>query len=163
MAEVRIQGGAMIDIPTAQENAAAVDHGRRGFAAEQAGIERAREREYARAVKWMRIAVSDPLTPTKETITGPEIGYSWKLRRFTCTISAADSVSLYTGTEAANNRLIAFTPSVATQVVYVITFSPEEIIRGGESVFATTSGTGHFSAYYLSAWQVPTEMEWKFL
>jgi hypothetical protein len=143
-----IRGGSPVDIPSL---------------AEIRSIEEERERQFARGIKWMRTAVSDPASPTKETIPGPDQGYSWKLRRFTATLTAADSVTVYTGTEAASNRLIAFTPLVTGQTVYVISFAPEEIIKGGESIFVTTAGTGHFSSYYLSAWQAPAEMEWKFL
>jgi hypothetical protein len=167
MPHVQIRGGAEVEIPNLAEIRAEVGgalghEGRESFGAEQRAIARERELEYARGIKWMRIAASDPASPTNETIYGPDLGYVWKLRRFAATLTAADSVAVYVG-DTAGNRLIAFTPSVAAQTSYVIGFSPEELLIGGESVYVTTTGTGHFSNYYLSAWQVPEEMAWKLL
>jgi hypothetical protein len=154
--KVLIKAGAEIDVPTRDEVRADIHDAWRSYEAE-------RERIRARGVKWVRIAVNDPLVPHNETIYGPEAGYVWKLSRFTATLSAADSIALYVG-DSANNRLIGFTPSVTGQTLYVIGFSgPSEVLLGGETLYAATSGTGRFSQYYLSAWQVPEEMQWKLL
>lgn len=155
MAEVEIRAGAKVDLATRTEMRADLEDVTRSFEME-------RELVRARGVKWMRVAVSDPAAPTKETIPGPETGYIWKLRRISAVLSAADSVSAYIG-DGTGPRLIAFTPSVSGQTAYVLTFGPEEILIGGESLYLTTSGTGHFSTYYVSAWQVPEEMQWKLL
>lgn len=149
--EVELRAGAKIDLLSQKE----LDH--------SLGEAHDREiRELARGVKWVRYAFADPLVPTKETIPGPELGYTWKLQRISATLTGADSISVYIG-DAVNNRLIGFTPSVTAQSVYVISFSPGEIINGGENVYVATSGSFRFTQFYLSAWQVPSPMIWKLL
>ena len=149
--EVELRAGAKIDLLSQKE----LDH--------SLGHAHDREiRELARGVKWIRQAFADPLVPTHETILGPEQGFTWKLQRISATLTGADSISVYIG-DAANNRLIGFTPSVTSQTTYVIPFSPGEIVNGGESLYVATSGNFRFTQFFLSAWQVPGEMIWKLL
>jgi hypothetical protein len=156
MTKILLKAGAEIDVPTRAEVREDIHDAWRSYESE-------REQVRARGVKWIRVAANDPLTPTKETIYGPEPGYIWKLSRFSTTLTGADSVSLYIG-DAVSNRLIGFTPAVTGQSVYVIGFTgPSELLLGGETLYAVTSGSYRFTNYYLSAWQVPEEMQWKLL
>jgi hypothetical protein len=89
VARQMIRGGSPVDIPTAAEVADAVDARARALAAEARQVEQARELEYARGFKWMRLPQLTG-TPASSAVlidekgngpVGPEQGYAWSLKR----------------------------------------------------------------------------------
>src|SRR5690348_5854995 len=122
-----IRGGATIDVPSAEENAAAVGARLQGFYDRQREIAETREREHARGIKLIRRDAVITAATSRLTLLdgiGPELGYVWAVRLLSATLASAGTFQAYitsdtsTATTAANSRrLVASAASSATQVV----------------------------------------------
>jgi hypothetical protein len=126
----------------------------------------ARDREEARTIKRMEVAIPLNTTPTSVFTQGPDQGYIWNLKLFSSTLTGADTVQLYKASadksgiafEAQKNRLIGAV-TTATTFPTVTWSSSQTYIRWGEAVYAETSGSFRFTNYYIVAEQVMAERE----
>lgn len=140
MAEVRIQAGAVIDIPTGREI-------KDTFSAELD----ARERQKARGFKWMRLPIYTG-TPASSAVTidpkanggvilGPESGYAWSLRRIVIdgmtSGTTPDVINMYRNSVTAQPPLWQFNGNN-----FGYTFGRlEMVITGGDALYFASVGT----------------------
>jgi hypothetical protein len=159
--KVLIKAGAEIDVPTRDEVRQDIHSAWREQAADA-------ERARARGVKYIRLSAPGP-SPAAQTLyiaNGPEVGYIWALRLLSVQLSAADTVLAYVTSSAPSTgstpqRLIAnFSTSGANQVGTFPTAAA--MLYGGESVYLSAAAH-NITAFHLTAWEVPAEMEWKLL
>jgi hypothetical protein len=164
MPEVTIQGGLKVDIPSRQEI-------RDTFSTEMD----ARERQQARAFKWMRLPVYTG-TPAASAVTidsatngglelGPQQGYAWSIRRIvvdgmTASSTTPDIINMYRNAITSQAPLWQFNGNS-----FGYTFGRlEMVIMGGDALKFASVGT--FAATGLirvtgEVLEVPAEMLWK--
>lgn len=132
----------------------------------QEHLERAREQERLRTIKWGEIfpPIQDPATTfTLPESLSPDAGYLRDIRLITVTLSASDSVAVYKGTSA-NGRCVGYAPAPGAspaQPICEIVLSKDVLWRDGEQLFFTTSGTGNITFIYLTYWQAAAEQQGK--
>lgn len=161
MAQQLVRGGAPLDIPTAEENAAAAAARMQAFWREQAAIEEARQREYARGLKRMEIYLT--VSPAATTFwTGPLVdeGYVWSLRLAGINTAGGGLPNIFRASASGDTRRpIWVDPSTGT--VHTATWSSDQArLRHGDGLYL--SSAGNLTSLYLSAWQLPAEREYEF-
>lgn len=172
MALQTVQGGRPLDIPTADENADAVDARLTAFRHGQAAIEEARERERARAFKWMRLPALLTGTAANSAIAltigngfnvGPDQGYAWSLRRvFVSGLTAGatpDVVNLQLHSGRQLWQLTGAAPCASWGKLALVLQPGDRLELASVGTFASTSVvtvTGELL-------EVPAEMLWKLI
>lgn len=169
MALQTVQGGRPLDIPTADETAAAVDARQRAFWAEQRQVEAAREFERARAIKWMRLPNTLRGAVASNAITftigngfnlGPDQGYAWSIRRLTVTgLATNDTVILQL--HGGNSPILwQFTAASPAQTFgkLTLTLMPGDRLELVNSGNLSATGTIQLAGELI---EVPAEMLWK--
>lgn len=158
-----IKAGAVLDVPNTAEMTDIARQVWREHASEDVA-----ERTRARGIKYIRVSGIGP-TPAAQTFyipNGPEEGYIWALRILSVQLAAADTLLSYITSSAPQagatpQRLLSpFGTSNANQVALFAT--AQAMLYGGESVYLSAAAH-NITAFYMGAWQVPTEMEWKLL
>jgi hypothetical protein len=161
MARTPIRAGSVIDVPSRDEVREDIGHGIRDHFLMQ-------EATRARGIKYIRLSGPGP-SPAAQTFyvqSGPASGYIWALRMLSVQLSAADTVLAYVtssapSTSSTPQRLIAnMSTSSANQVSLFAT--AQAMLYADESVYLSPAAH-NITAYYLAAWEVPAEMEWKLL
>lgn len=165
-----VQGGRTLDIPSADENAAAVDGRVRAWWLEEQEIQQAREREHLRGVKLLRrdFALTTP-AGTRFTVTDgitPEQGYVWCVLLVSAQLASAGVFQAFitsdtdtTRTAASQRRLVAAGASNTYQALTI----PKNacVLMPGEGLFLNAAQ--NILSYFLSGWEVPAEMQGKLL
>jgi hypothetical protein len=171
MAQQMIRGGAPVDIPTSGEIGDEVDRRLAVYRRQVREDESTREREYARGIKFIRIATR-PGTNTADC-GGPEAGYCWSLMAITAIFSAASDLCVFLGQvreytaaagspAASNFPLLAPVGSgaeAASNQLARASFSFREcVLFPGESATAVAqSGSANITRLYVAAVQFPAE------
>jgi len=173
MAQQLVRGGAPLDIPTTAEIGDAVDGRLAAFYARQRDIEDARERERARAVKWMRLPNILRGTVASNAISftigngfnlGPDQGYAWSVRRLAVTGLASgatpDVVNLFLHSGTNQPLLWQFTGNApcATFGKLTLTITPGDRLELVNSGNLAATGFIQLSGELI---EVPMEMLWK--
>jgi hypothetical protein len=161
MAQQMVRGGAALDIPTADENADAVDGRLRAFYAEQAAIEDARQREYARGLKRMETFIAVvPAAATFFTGSLVDEGFVWSLRTAGINTAGGGLPVIYKASASGDTRRPIWVDQ-STGTVHSATWSSDQVrLRHGDGLYLTSGG--NLTGIWLSAWQVPAEREYEF-
>ena len=161
----QIHGGAIVDIPTAEETAAAVDARHRAFWHEQQAIESARERERQRAKKDLRRSTL-LATPAGTRVTildgiAPEPGYKWVVRYISVYLAAAGTGQAFI-TSDTTSTLGALTQAkcvaaMTTSSQYQAQSLPEGacILSVGEGLYLNF--TQNINGYMIAGWESVAE------
>ena len=161
MAQQQIRGGAMLDIPSADEIGDVVDRRWQAFYAQQREIEETRQRERLRGLKRMEFyAAVVPAATTFWTGDLVEEGYAWSLRLAGVNTANGGLPNIYRASQSGDTRRpIWADPSSGT--VHVATWSSDQArLRHGDGLYF--SSTGNITSIYVSAWQLPAEREGEF-
>jgi hypothetical protein len=137
----------------------------------QAEIERTREQERLRGLKYTRWVppTTGQSAPTfggaTLLITAPvDQGFVWDLRIIAVKLSVIDSVVVYVGDNNNGLEIAKAPPPLAApdQLVSVI-YIPKStgLLNGGENLFLQTSGAGNITSLRMAAWQAPAEQAGK--
>jgi hypothetical protein len=170
MAAQLVRGGGTLDIPTADENAAAAMGHVRAFVAEQQEIAQARQRENLRGVKLLRrdTSLTTPATTRITTADGitPEQGYVWCVLMVSAQLASAGTFQAFitsdtdtTRTAAQQRRLVASGASNQYQAIPI--GKNACVLLPGEGLFLNAGQ--NITAYFLSGWEIPAEMQGKLL
>ncbi len=168
MATQMVQGGRPLEIPTADETAAAVSDRMMAFYREQRAIEDARDRERAKGMKRMEILV--PVSPAAnnifigQTVTanegnGPELGYVWSVRMVSITLSGTGTLTVYKSSSSADTRRPVWYSGTGQPVQVALWSSDQLRLRPGEGLYIVGSTT--MTYVFVSAWEVIAEREWE--
>lgn len=161
MAKVAIKAGAEIETTTPAETREIIH-----WSVQQA--EDARERERARGVKIIRVSGPGPAAAASTYYlkdASPESGLCWSVRLLSVQLASAGTLLAYITssaplTGATPQRLLwNFSTSGTNQSATFPTASA--MLYGDEGIYL--SATQNISAFFVSAWQVPAEMEYKLL
>ena len=149
---------------------------REAFMADVAEVQNARDRERARAFKWMRLPIYTA-TPASSAVTidsasngglelGPEQGYAWSVRRIVIdgmtTGNTPDTINMYRNAITSQPPLWQFNGNN-----FAYTFGRLELVlMGGDALKFANVGT--FAATGLirvsgELVEVPAEMLWKLI
>lgn len=169
MARQRIQGGAMLDIPSVDEIGTDTAARLAAFGAQQRLIADERERQHARGIKNIRRDVQITAATTRFTNLdgiGPELGYVWGVRLLSAQLASAGTMQAWitsdtsTGTTAANSRRLVMS-NASNQFQVALFNSGACILLPDEGLFL--SAGQNITSYFLAAWEVPAEMAWKLM
>jgi hypothetical protein len=155
-----IKAGAVIDVPTRGELRSDMGDAWREY-------EETRERVRARGVKLVRLSSPGPSPAASSQYLGqgPDSGYIWAVRLLSVQLATAGTVLVYVsssapGTSATPQRLIAnLSTSNLNQVQLFAT--AQAMLYPDESLWLSATQT--IAAWFVSAWEVPAEMEYKLL
>jgi hypothetical protein len=127
-----------------------------------------RERQLGRGIKYIRLSGPGP-SPAAQTLyiaNGPEVGYIWALRLLSVQVSSADTLIAYVTSSAPSTGLTPqrlISTFGASNLNQVATFgTAQAMLYGGEGVYLSAAAHD-ITAWHLTAWEVPSEMEWKLL
>jgi len=157
MPETRIQGGALIEIPSRAENRADV----------HATMD-ARERELAKTIKWLDITIPPPSPAAASLITpGPDQGFIWSVRMASVNLASAGTLIAYkvssgyssiATTQTDTRRPVGYAST--SQTPQVITWTSQLILQAGWALLLV--GGQNISNAYLGVWEVESERQWVF-
>jgi hypothetical protein len=154
MAVTQLRGGASIDIPTAQDNAAAV----RPLLRHE--LEQWRQERAKKDFEW-----KFPVQPAAATFFtfppgAPEPGYAWSVKAVTANLSAAGVMLVYKASSAGDTRFGVGHDTALTAGslnLAVVNWSSDALrLRESEGIYVVTAAT--FTQVNMRAWQVPAEM-----
>jgi len=172
MAQTIIRGGQPVDIPSTAEIGDTVDARLAAFYAQQRDLEDARERERARAVKWMRLPNTLRGTVASNAISftigngfnlGPDQGYAWSVRRLAVTGLAGGAtpdvvnLQLHGGGFPILWQFTGTSPC-ATFGKLTLTLAPGDRLELVNSGNLAATGTIQLAGELI---EVPMEMLWK--
>lgn len=162
-----VRGGGALEIPTADETAAAVDQRHRAFWHEQQAVQDARDREKLRGIKRMEYVVPVNSSGTTAFLgtsqIGPEEGYLWTLMLAGIILSSGgNNLIIYKASASGDTRRpLALIPAPTSGAAMVATWGKmQAVIRHGEGLYMVASG-GTITSAYLAGEQVQGPMEAK--
>jgi hypothetical protein len=125
-----------------------------------------RERDRARGVKWMEVALpfsAFPLAPASAPTTvltaGPEEGYVWSVKILSTTLGSAGTLTVYKASSTGQtSRLVAFNGTSQTaQVAYWA--ANQCFLNHGQQLYLVASTS--LTNYYMGAEEAIAEQAWK--